>query len=98
MIEAPAFELGRLDPVLGPDQLQFIAVALDDLGAGLRADANPVETADRRKRAVRFDSDAKPALMKPIDQRLVELEHGLTPSDHHQAVFAAFAPSFFDMR
>src|SRR4051794_7636533 len=40
MVEGPAFQLGRVDACLWPDELQFVAVALHDIRAGLGADAD----------------------------------------------------------
>ena len=97
MAEIPAFELGRIDSVLGPDQLQFVARALDDLGPGLGADADPVEPADRRQRAVGLDRDSEAALVQRVDQRAVELKHRLAAGHHRQPLLRARTPQCRDM-
>src|SRR3546814_14704943 len=43
MAEIPSFQRRRIAPVLRPDQLQFVAFALDDLAPRLWADAHPVD-------------------------------------------------------
>ena len=92
-VEIPAFELGRVDSLLRPDQLQLVARALDDLGPRLRADAQPVD-APASPASVPLLSTAtlKPALVQRLDQRRVELEHRLAAGDHHQPFVLALAP------
>ena len=89
--EIPAFELRRLDPRLGPDELELISAALNDIGACLGTDAQPVDPLSRGQRAIALDSDTERSLVQGLDEGLVELEHGLSPGDDHQS-FAPLAP------
>ena len=48
---------------LGVDELQLVTARLDERGAGLRADADPVNRDRRREGAIGFDSNFEPSLM-----------------------------------
>ena len=69
MPEIPLFELGRVDSGLRPDELQFIAAALDDVGPRLGADAQPVEAGHGGQSAVRFRRDSETAVVERVNQR-----------------------------
>ena len=92
MGECPSFQLGRVDARLRPDQLELIALALDDIRPGLRADAQPVDPGRCRQRPVTLCGDAETAGMQGIDQLLVQLKHRLAAGDHHQPPFPLLAP------
>src|SRR3546814_12672419 len=49
-------------PILRPDELQFVAAQLNQLAPRFRADADPVDAARDRKRAVAFDRDGEAAV------------------------------------
>src|SRR5438270_13616054 len=92
VIERPAFQLLRLNPLLRSDQLELSTLALDDLGPRLWADTDPVEARDRGKRAVGLDRDAKATLVQRSNQCLIELEHRLPARTHHQPLLKTLAP------
>src|SRR6476660_9241141 len=50
------------------DQLQFVAAAHDQPGAGFRADADPVQPVGRFDRPVGLDADGEAARMQRIDE------------------------------
>ena len=97
MVEPPALELGWIDSLLRPNQLQLIAAALDDVRARLGADANPVDSRSRGKRSIRLDCNAEAALMKRIDKLAIELQHRFSTGDHDQSPVAPFAPQSLDV-
>ena len=88
MAEIEARERVRVDPLLRPDQLQLVARTLRQLGAGLGADADPVDPGRRGQRAVGLHRDFEAARVERVDQRRVELEHRLAAGDHDQRAFA----------
>ena len=78
VLEREPLETLRFHPRLGENELQFIALALQKPGAGLGTDADPVDAARRRQRAVGLDRDLEAGVMEGIDQVLVELQQRLT--------------------
>src|SRR3954454_5841154 len=96
MVELPALELGRIDALLRPHQLQLVAAPLDNLRPRLGADADPVDSRRRRKRSVGFDGNAESAAMQRVDKLAVELEHRLAPRDHDQALLVLVTPKRLD--
>ncbi len=68
MAEIPAEQGRGIDAGLRPDQLQLVAGALNDLGAGLGADADPVDPGGRGQRAVGLDRDLEAPGVERVDQ------------------------------
>src|SRR5690349_3504080 len=66
--------LRKIETRLRPYQFELLARLLNPRRAGLRADAQPVDTEGRGHRAIGFDRDAKAARMQRIDQGGVDLE------------------------
>ena len=97
MIERPAFQLGGVDPLLRPHQLELVARSLNDFGPRLRAYADPVEPGGRRQRPVGLHRDAEAARVQRVDQRGVQLEHRLAAGDDHEPASTAVAPQCLDM-
>src|SRR3546814_6742935 len=96
MAEIPSFQRRRIDPVLRPDQLQFVAFALDDLAPRLGADAHPVDRGMRGQRAVGLDRDLEAARVERRDQRVIDLEHRLAPGEHDETMRVRRAPETLD--
>src|SRR5712671_3204769 len=74
------------------DQLEFMAPPYHEVGAGFRADANPVHALGRIDRAIGLDADAKAARMQRIDQDLVHLQQWFAAGQHHVAVCIRASP------
>ena len=85
MAEVPALERLDVDPCLRPDELQFVARALDDVAPRLGADADPVEPRRRFDGAVGLDRDLEAFAMQRVDQRSVDLEQRLAARQHCEA-------------
>src|SRR4051794_25907753 len=96
MVELPALELDRIDPLLRPHQLQLVAAPLDNLRPRFGADADPVDSLRRRKRSVRFNGNAESVAVQRIDKLAVELEHRLAAGDHDQALLVHLTPKRLD--
>src|SRR5688500_9996006 len=73
MVEVHFAELLRSRAGLRKHELELTASSLHEWSSGLRADADPVNRRRGVARPVRLDSNGKPALVKSVDQRLVEL-------------------------
>ncbi len=71
------------------DQLEFMAPAHHEIGAGLRADADPVHAGGRIDRAVGLDADLEAARMQRVDQGRIDLQQRLAAGQHHVAVLAS---------
>src|SRR3954451_24461637 len=97
VIELPVLERCRIDSLLRPHKLQFVAAPLDDLGSRLRADANPVDSRRRRKRSVGLYCNSEIPAMQRIDELAIELKHRLPAGDHDQALLVLLAPKRLDM-
>src|SRR5690349_19955434 len=69
-----------------------MALAHNEVGARLGADADPVEPLGRSDGVIGFDADGKAARMQRVDQRTDELQHRLAASQHQVAVDAFAAP------
>src|SRR3984893_13949147 len=68
------------------DQLQFVTPAYHEIGAGFRADANPVHALGRRDGAVRLDADLEAARMQRLDQRRIHLQQRFPAGEDNVAV------------
>ena len=86
VIEVEPLEFRRRDAVLREDELQLVAGALPDRGAGFRAHADPVESRWSLERAVRFDGNLEAEVVETVDQRRIELQEWLTACDHNEAL------------
>lgn len=84
VLEFQIGEMFRLKAGLGEDELQFVAVGLDEFCSRFRAHADPVDAVWHGHRAVRLYGDRKAASMQCIDQVLVDLEHGLPACQHDE--------------
>ena len=69
---------------LGIDQLQFVAGALLEFGAGFGADADPVDGGGHRQGAVGLDGDLEARVMQGGDERVVDLQHRLAAGQHDE--------------
>jgi hypothetical protein len=78
--------------VLRHDDLQLVALRHDQRRAGFRAHANPVDAVQHRQRTIRFDRHFEAGGMQGIDERRVDLQHGLTACADHELVRFAFRP------
>src|SRR5207249_603250 len=58
-------------------ELEFVALPKDQVGAGLRTHANPVDTRRRDPGAVRLDRDLEALTVEGLNQLLIELEERL---------------------
>src|SRR5258707_7087392 len=74
------------------DQLQFVTPAYHEIGAGFRADANPVHALGRGDRAIGLDADRKAARMQRVDQRRIHLQQRLAAGQDHVAIGVAAGP------
>src|SRR5439155_17571533 len=97
MLEFPRLELGRVDALLRPHQLQLIPVALDHFCPRLWADTDPVDSRSRGQRPVGLDRNAKSARVQRVQQRRIELEHRLAAGDHYESPVPALAPQRLDL-
>ena len=95
MREVELFDLRRIERVLRIDQLQLVAGTLHQLGAGLGADADPVDRARHGQRAVGLDGDLEARSMQRTDQLLVDLQHRLAAGQHHVRRRAGIAAPHF---
>src|SRR5437879_3475250 len=86
MRESEMLEALGLGTSLREHELQLIAAFHDERRAGLGADADPVDAVGHRLRAVRFDRDAKPALVQRLEQRRIELQERLAAGADDEAV------------
>src|SRR5260221_418413 len=77
MAERQRLEFLGIDAVLRKHQLQLVAGSERRRGAGLGADADPVEPARRRAGAVGLDGDGEAFGMERVDQDRVELQQRL---------------------
>src|SRR3546814_7068723 len=87
-LDEQMFEIERREPRdvaagLRPDELQFVAAQLNQLAPRFRADADPVDAARDRKRAVAFDRDGEAAVVQRPHQRVIHLQHRFTRSEEH---------------
>jgi hypothetical protein len=78
------------------DELHLVPGADAQLGAGLRAHADPVEARRRLDGAVGLDRDREAARMQRFEQRRVDLQQRLAPGDHHVTVSAPAGPLRLD--
>src|SRR3546814_5897269 len=78
-LDEQMFEIERREPRdvaagLRPDELQFVAAQLNQLAPRFRADADPVDAARDRKRAVAFDRDGEAAVVQRSEEHTSELQ------------------------
>src|SRR6185295_10972758 len=73
-------------------QLQFVAAAHDQPGAGFRADADPVHPVGRFDRPVGLDADGEAARMQRIDEGRIDLQQRLAAGQDHVAVGIVAGP------
>src|SRR5581483_223790 len=96
-LQREAFEL-QVDEGLGQsvrlriDELKLVARFDAQLGAGFRADANPVEACGGFERAVGFDRNRKTPYVQVVEQRLVHLQEWFAAGEHDKALRGARAP------
>ena len=83
MLELKRAERFWVEADLRKHKLEFEACTDDDVSAGFRAYAHPVDTARNGKRPVRFDRNLETARMQLLNERLVELKQWLTASADH---------------
>jgi len=88
--ELERLELGRVGTGLRINQLQLVAGALHERGAGFGADAGPVDAGRSRDGSVGFDSNLKAAGVKSVDERGVELKQRLTAGADHESTAGCF--------
>src|SRR3954469_4668685 len=67
-------------------QLQFVAAAHHQSGAGFRADADPVHPVGRFDRPVGLDTDGEAARMQRFDEGGIDLQQRLAAGQDHIAV------------
>src|SRR5258708_8127447 len=91
-LEGKAEVVLRRGALLRIDQLQFVTPAYHEIGAGFRADANPVHALGRGDRAIGLDADRKAARMQRVDQRRIHLQQRLSPGQDHTTVPASAGP------
>jgi len=84
----------RFSTLLWENQLQLVTRLQDELRAGLRTDADPVDTWRRQERPVGLDRDLEAPVVQGNDQLRVELEERLsTRTDNERAAPRLFSPS-----
>ena len=91
-LEGEAGKIFRHRIRLRIDQLQFVAAAHHELGAGFRADADPVHAVGRLDGAVGLDADGKAARMQRIDEGRIDLQQRLAAGQDHIAVGIVAGP------
>src|SRR5664280_1017063 len=74
------------------DQFEFVALPDHEFGAGLGADADPVDAVGHLDRAVGFEADREAAGMQRIDQVGVHLQQRLAAGQDHIAVSVLSGP------
>ena len=74
------------------NQLQLVTVADPQLGAGLRADADPVHAVGRVDGAVGLDADTEATGMQRLDQRGIHLQQRFTAGEYHITVGGSPGP------
>src|SRR5229473_7035857 len=74
------------------NQLEFMALPDHEVGAGLRADADPVHALGRLDRAIGLDADFEAARMQRIDEGLVHLQQWFAAGQDHVTVGADAGP------
>ena len=91
-LEGETGEILRRRAGLRIDQLQFVAAPHHELGAGFRADADPVHAVGRLDRAVGLDADREAARMQRVDEGRIHLQQRLAAGQHHVAVGSVAGP------
>src|SRR5216684_579881 len=74
------------------NQLEFMALPDHEVGAGFRADADPVHALGRLDRTVGLDADFEAARMQRIDEGLVHLQQWFAAGQYHVMVGADAGP------
>ena len=69
---------------------------LDHVGSCLGADADPINARMDRNGAVAFNGDLKPVGMQCVDNRIINLQHGLAAGYHDIARLRAITPQSRD--
>lgn len=90
MCKIHLFKEGRGQGLLWIDKFELIAACLNELGAGLGAHAQPVDSRWGGEGAVRFNGNGKAVRFDGFDQRWVELKERLSPCEDHIAMLLAF--------
>src|SRR5262249_13436929 len=73
MRKVEMLERGRLDLALRINELQLIARTLHEIGAGLRAHADPIDGTRHWQRSVGLDGDLEAGSVQGVNQRLINL-------------------------
>jgi hypothetical protein len=74
------------------NQLEFMTSPYHEIGAGFRADANPVHAVGRLDRAVGLDADFEAPHVQRLDQGRIHLQQRFAAGQHHVAVGALSGP------
>jgi hypothetical protein len=90
MIEIERLEFLRRRPGLGVHELELIALPLNQLRPGLRADADPVYGIGGGPRPIGLDGHVEALLMKALYERLVQLEKRLASRTDDEPCVTAF--------
>ncbi|CAM2147406.1 hypothetical protein PT2222_10163 [Paraburkholderia tropica] len=98
ILEVELRVVGQTLVVLRHHDLEFVAFGDHERRVGLRAHADPVDGVEHRQRAVGFDGDLEARRVQCIDERRVDLQHGLAARADHEAVVLALGPQRRDLR
>src|SRR5260370_5355273 len=82
----------RRRTLLRIDQLQFVPPAHHEIGAGFRADANPVHALGRGDGSIGLDADLEAARMQRVDQRPIHLQQRFAAGQDDVAVGVRAGP------
>jgi hypothetical protein len=93
ILEFQGLEILRRRALLRVNELELIALFLNEWRTRLWAHANPVNRTRSRARSIRFDGDFEAARMQAFDQLIVHLKKRLSSgADNESPVFLVPAP------
>ena len=76
----------EIEASLGNHHLQFVSRHYLERRPGLGTDANPIDGIGQRQGAIRLDRHFEPVPVKSRNQRLIELQGGLSPREYDESM------------
>src|SRR5689334_956803 len=84
VIKTEGKQVGRVEAGLRIDKLQLLSASNPQRRAGLRTDANPIDSINRFLRAVCLDRDFKSQFVDGADQSRIELQQRLPAREYDE--------------
>src|SRR5262245_56897386 len=85
VLETKTCQLVRIEPLLGIDELKFIAAVHPQRRTSHRADTHPIETARYFAGAIRLDRSLKAASVNSGEHGTIELQQGLPARENDKS-------------